>query len=201
LKVVGIAGGSGSGKTTFARELVKSFSTTNAAILSQDSYYFDQSKKFDKDGGKVNFDHPNSIDWSLMVQNINELISVGCAEIPIYDFVTHSRLKKSLLMKEVDVLIVDGILLLAVPELLPLLELKIFIDCPEEIRLERRLRRDTTERGRTKEGVLNQFYNQVKPMHDEYVGPSQKNGDLVISGLSNFSEQTQRVVKLILADS
>lgn len=170
--IIAIAGGSGSGKTTFARELQRELGDHNCGLIYQDSYYIDQSDKFDKDGGAVNFDHPDALDFKLMAKHLEALKNGKAIDIPIYDFATHSRKIESIIFPCRKIIIVDGILLLSQEVLRPLFDRSYFIDCPENIRYERRLNRDVVERGRTPEGVKAQFDSQVKPMHDQFVEPS-----------------------------
>lgn len=170
--IIAIAGGSGSGKTTFARELQKELGDHNCGLIYQDSYYIDQSDKFDRDGGSVNFDHPDSLDFDLLAKHLGELKKGKAIDVPIYEFASHSRKVESILFPCRKIIIVDGILLLSQEVLRPLFDRSYFIDCPEDIRYERRLNRDVVERGRTPEGVKAQFDNQVKPMHDQFVETS-----------------------------
>ncbi|MCO4753745.1 MAG: uridine kinase [Bacteriovoracaceae bacterium] len=170
--IIGVAGGSGSGKTTFTKRLVDSIGQDNCAIVAQDYYYFDQSKIFDHDGGRVNFDHPNSLDFNLMASHLQALKCGEKIQSPIYCFKSHTRKKETLNLSPKRFIIVDGILILSQPGIRSCLDHKIFIDCPENLRFSRRLHRDTTERGRDAIGVENQFLKQVKPMHDQFVEPS-----------------------------
>lgn len=179
--IIAIAGGSGSGKTTFARELQKELGDHKCGLIYQDSYYFDQSDKFDKDGGAVNFDHPSSIDFELMASHLRYLKQDIDVKIPIYEFSSHSRKVESIHFPCRDVILVDGILLLGQEVLRPLFDRAFYIDCPEDLRFERRLKRDVEERGRTAEGVKAQFNAQVKPMHDEFVEPSRKHASRIVT--------------------
>ena len=171
--IVGIAGGSGSGKTTFARRLCEMLGE-DCALIGQDSYYIDQSAKFDQDGGNVNFDHPDAIDFNLLTEQLKNLKNGLAAEVPIYDFATHKRKTETIRVLPHKIILVDGILILSQPNVQELLDEAIFLNVPENVRYERRLKRDVEERGRTAIGVYNQFFKQVKPMHDEFVEPSQK---------------------------
>lgn len=179
--IIAITGGSGSGKTTFARELLSELGSDLCSLMYQDSYYIDQSSKFDKDGGAVNFDHPDALDFKLMATHLKDLKEGKDVEIPIYDFSTHSRAKEVLDFKSKKIILVDGILILSQEVLRPYFDRAIFIDCPEDIRYERRLKRDVVERGRTPEGVKAQFDAQVKPMHDHFVEPSRKFATRVVN--------------------
>ena len=182
VKIIGIAGGSGSGKTVLAHWLLKYFGPERAGLITQDSYYFDQSERFDHDGGAVNFDHPDAIDFDLMAEHLETLLAGDPVDIPIYDFATHTRIEQTNWFKPREIILVDGILILGDELVRELFDASIFISTSEEVRYGRRLSRDTQERGRTPEGVREQFYRQVKPMHDRFVDPSREHADLILSG-------------------
>jgi len=197
--IVGVAGGSGSGKTTFASRLQERVGKENCSVLGQDSYYIDQSKKFDHDGGSVNFDHPHSLDFDLMGEHLQQLKSGHEIQVPIYDFATHSRSEKAISMKPSKIVFVDGILIFSQPQVVKHLDHMLYIDCPEDLRFSRRLNRDVKERGRTEEGVRNQFYKQVKPMHDEFVEPS-KDKACDIVNVDNFDDKVEKWLEKISAN-
>lgn len=194
--IIGIAGGSGSGKTTFARRLRDRLGIENSEVLGQDSYYIDQSNKFDHDGGSVNFDHPSSLEFSLMATHLRMLKEGRSIEVPIYDFATHKRQTETITLPPKKIIFVDGILIFSQPEVVQCLDYKVFIDCEEDLRFERRLNRDVKERGRTPEGVRAQFINQVKPMHDEFVEPSKVVADDIVN-VTNFDEKVELWAKKI----
>ena len=185
--ILGVAGGSGSGKTYFAKEL-KDALGSNATIVYQDNFYIDQSHRFDHDGGSVNFDHPESLELTLLAQCLKELKTGKPTEIPVYDFVTHSRQPKTINVPATKIIIVDGILIFHPDYLRAQFDEMIFFDTPESLRFERRLERDVVERGRTVEGVKSQFLKQVKPMHDEFVEPSKAHAHTVIKDLGDYRE-------------
>ncbi len=179
---VGIAGGSGSGKTTLA-ELLHDFSgLEDSVLILQDSYYRDQSHLFDEDGGKVNFDHPSSLDFPLLAQHLAQLKSGKSIDMPIYDFSTHQRLDRRIRVNPKPLIIVDGILILDSEIVRTQFDHRIFVKAGEQTRYQRRLERDVRERGRTPDGVQKQFLKQVKPMHDQFVEPSQFHADFVADG-------------------
>ena len=198
--VVGISGGSGSGKTTFARllnlRLQELHGAHSCAILAQDHYYIDQSAKFRGDGDpSVNFDHPSAIDFPLIAEHLKMLKNGASVEVPIYDFATHTRATKTNHFPTSEIVIVDGMLLLSQAVILPHLDYKVFVDAPEDVRYQRRLYRDVRERGRTPEGVEKQFKAQVKPMHDEFIEPSKTIANEVVSGLIPFDTAISRLIE------
>lgn len=170
--IIGIAGGSGSGKTFFAEALHRELGANFCEIICQDSFYIDQSSRFDFDGGSVNFDHPDSIDFDLLAKSLGELKSRRAAEIPVYDFKSHARKSESVRVEPKPVILVDGILIFHAGQVRVLFDDLVFFDTSESLRFRRRLERDVQQRGRTAEGVRNQFLKQVKPMHDAFVEPS-----------------------------
>lgn len=192
--VIGVTGGSGSGKTTFARMLQANLGDQFCGLLHQDSYYRDMHEYFDRDGGRVNFDHPDSVEFELLVRHIKDLKAGFDIEVPIYDFTTHTRQFETKPFPCRPVLILDGILLLTQTELRPLLDFAFFVDTQEDLRFQRRLQRDVRERGRTPEGVREQFFNHVKPMHDLFVDPSRKFADRMISGEKSFGPVIDEIV-------
>ena len=170
--VIGIAGGSGSGKTYFAEALRNQLGPQFCEIIYQDSFYIDQSARFDFDGGSVNFDHPDSIDFELLAERISNLKTNRTTEIPIYDFRTHKRKSETVRVEPKPIILVDGILIFHTEKVRSLFDDLVFFDTSEVLRFSRRLERDVNERGRKPEGVENQFLKQVKPMHDTFVEPS-----------------------------
>ena len=202
VKIIGISGGSGSGKTTFARGLRQTFEALPghsglADILPQDSYYIDQSHIFRGDGENVNFDHPDSLDFPLLAQHLIELRQGRPVEVPIYDFPTHQRKVERTPFKSRPLIIVDGTLILSQPKVRELLDWSVFIETSEAIRFDRRFKRDLVERGRQPDGIRKQFERQVKPMHDLFVEPSKLHATEVLSGESEFPEHLNRWARKI----
>jgi uridine kinase len=191
VKLIGVSGGSGSGKTYFAAALQRRLGGDRCAVIYQDSFYIDQSAKFDYDGGSVNFDHPDSLDFVLLAERLRDLKAGKPAEIPVYDFVTHSRKKETVKLDPRPVILVDGTLIFHAAEVRPLFDDLIFFDTSEDLRFERRLQRDINERGRTTAGVRKQFYSQVKPMHDLYVEPSKSHARTVVIDVGQFEDVLQ----------
>lgn len=196
--ILGVSGGSGSGKTTFAKRLQARLGEANCSIVAQDNYYHDQSERFDGDGGSVNFDHPNAIDFDLLSAHLEVLKRGLQVEVPIYDFATHKRLSETRLQKPSPVIIVDGILLLSQEKVRKHFNASVFVDVPEQLRFERRLNRDVKERGRTPEGVKKQFESQVKPMHDLYVEPSKLYATSLIRSLEEFDQVLEEYVQRLI---
>ncbi len=194
--IIGIAGGSGSGKTTVA-QIVRHSLKDNCAILYQDSYYKDQSHKFDRDGGAVNFDHPSSIDFKLMEKHLKAIKNGENIEMPFYDFATHTRAKETTRFEIRPIIFLDGILIFSQPAIQDCLDYKVFVSATEEHRFQRRLKRDVETRGRTEQGVRDQFFGQVAPMHNKFVEPHQREADLVLINdgeLSVLENSTQKLV-------
>jgi uridine kinase len=178
--VIGIAGGTGSGKTTVAREIVAEFTSRDVLYIQFDNYYRDLSDMPFSVRAATNFDHPDSIESELIIQHLRQLKSGKSVEQPVYDFKTHSRSNKKFLINPAPVIVVEGILTFAYPELLKLLDMKIFVDTEADIRFIRRLERDIKERGRTMDNVVKQYLETVRPMHLEFVEPSKRYADIII---------------------
>lgn len=185
--ILGVAGGSGSGKTYFAKALKDSLGD-HATIIYQDNFYIDQSHRFDHDGGSVNFDHPESLDLKLLANCLADLKSGMGTTIPIYDFKSHTRNKDQIYISPKKIIIVDGILIFYPEYLRFQFDEMIYFDTPESLRFQRRLERDVNERGRTPEGVQAQFFKQVKPMHDQFVEPSKMYANVIIKDLGEYDE-------------
>lgn len=178
--VIGIAGGSGSGKTTVIRRIVDAFGSERIAVLDHDSYYRDLSHLPFEERVVYNFDHPDALETSLMRQHLDQLIQYRPVLKPIYNFKTHCREQHTELIEPRPVIIVEGILVLAEPELVERMDIKIYVDAADDIRLMRRIRRDIRERGRTIETILEQYERTVRPMHIEFVEPSKRKADVII---------------------
>jgi uridine kinase len=178
--VIGIAGGSGSGKTTVAQEILQRVGPDRIAYIQHDSYYKDLTGLPPAQRVEVNFDHPNSLETELLTEHIEKLKRGQTIEVPIYDFSTHSRTDKTFKVNPRGVIIVEGILIFVDSALRPLFDLKLFVDTDADIRLIRRLERDITERGRTVGSVLKQYQSTVRPMHLEFVEPSKRYADVII---------------------
>lgn len=176
--LVGIAGGTGSGKTTLAEKIHEAF--PQAVLLSEDSYYKDLSHLTKEERDEQNFDHPDSLEFSLLRNHLISLKKGFSIEQPIYNFHVHAREKQTELVHPTKIILVEGILLLAAPEVRDLFDIKIFVDADGDIRLLRRIERDMKERSRSFDSIKKQYYTTVKPMHDIFVEPSKKYADIIV---------------------
>lgn len=178
--VLGLAGGSGAGKTTVLRHIIEHFGRETIAVLDHDAYYVDVADRPLEDRQAFNFDHPAALETKLMRRHLDELLAARSIEKPIYDFKTHSRSSETERVHPRQVIIVEGILVLAEPLLLEKMDIRIFVDADDDVRLIRRIRRDISERGRSINSVLDQYERTVRPMHLEFVQPSMREADVII---------------------
>ncbi|MBT3389471.1 MAG: uridine kinase [Chloroflexi bacterium] len=178
--VIGIAGGSGSGKTTVANVILEQVGKQKIAYLPHDAYYKDLSELPRTQRAQINFDHPHSLETELLTRHVQQLQQWQRIHLPIYDFKTHSRTEQTISIEPQSVIIVEGILIFAEQKLRELFDVKIFVDTDSDIRFIRRLQRDITERGRTTEAVIHQYLKTVRPMHLEFVEPSKRYADVII---------------------
>ncbi len=178
--IIGIAGGTGSGKTTVVQRIANVVPEENVAILMQDSYYNDNTHLSFEDRTKINYDHPNSIDFDLLLEHIAKLKARTPIEQPIYSYTTHSRTGDYTVIHPKEILIVEGILIFTSEELRKMCDIKIFVHTDSDLRLIRRIKRDINERGRDLEEVLNRYENTLKPMHNQFIEPTMKYADLII---------------------
>lgn len=178
--IIGVAGGSGSGKTTVVNYICDHFGPKNILRLEHDSYYRDLKHMPFEERVLQNFDHPASLETELLIRHIEALRQGYPVEVPVYDFEEHTRKKETFSVTPTQVILVDGILIFSEPELLSLMDVKIFVDTDDDIRLLRRLKRDITQRGRSVESVLEQYEKYVRPMHLKFVEPSKRYADIII---------------------
>jgi uridine kinase len=178
--VVGIAGGTGSGKTTVAERLAGAMPAGRCVTIDHDAYYRDQGHLPPAARADVNYDHPSALDSGLFAEHLRELRAGRAVEVPIYDFATHTRRTQTRPVAPASVIIVEGILVFAEPALREQMDIRIFVDTDPDIRLMRRIRRDLEERGRTFQSVRDQYYATVRPMHIEHVEPSKRWADLIL---------------------
>jgi uridine kinase len=178
--IIGICGGTGSGKTTVANRILESVRASEVVFIQQDSYYRNL-KDLPLDFRNVaNFDHPDALDNELLIHHVRKLKAGEPIDLPVYDFKTHTRLNETRPIAPKPIVIVEGILIFAEPRLLELMDIKVFVDTPDDIRFIRRLRRDIAERGRTVDSVIEQYTTTVRPMHMQFVEPSKRYADLII---------------------
>ena len=178
--IIGICGGTGSGKTTVANRILESVSADEVVFIQQDSYYRNINDLPLDIRNIANFDHPDALDNELLVNHVRRLKSGESIELPLYDFKTNSRLNETRTVEPKPIVIVEGILIFAEPRLLEQMDIKVFVDTPDDIRFIRRLRRDLAERGRTVESVIEQYIGTVRPMHMQFVEPSKRHADVII---------------------
>jgi uridine kinase len=178
--VIGIAGGTGSGKTTVAQAIYDRVGSDRIEWISHDSYYRNFDALSAEDKARINFDHPDSLETELLVRHLDVLAKGSSVEVPLYDFAAYARKSETLHVQPHKVLIVDGILILAEPELRKRIDIKLFVDTPADIRFVRRLTRDIESRGRSLQSVVSQYLATVRPMHEEFVEPSKRYADLII---------------------
>jgi uridine kinase len=178
--IIGIAGGTGSGKSTVARRIAEALPQASVAFVEMDSYYRDFSDLSPDELERVNWDHPDAFDNALLAEHLQALSNDEAVDCPVYDFATHSRSIETRRIDPADVVVIDGILLLADEMLRDLCDVKVFVDADADIRLIRRIRRDTLMRGRTLDSVLDQYMTTVQPMHLQFVEPSKRYADIIV---------------------
>lgn len=195
--IIGVSGGSGSGKTTVVNKIIKGIGEKNILLIQHDSYYRDLSHLAFEERKKQNFDHPKSLETELMIRHIQALKSGYSVEIPVYDFVAHTRSDESIKASPQKIILVDGILIFSEPSLRKLMNIKIFVDTDDDVRLLRRLKRDIMDRGRDLDGVLYQYEKFVRPMHLEFVEPSKRYADIIVPRGGENTVALEMVIALI----
>jgi uridine kinase len=178
--IIGVAGGTGSGKTTVVREIVSRLGPEDVAVVQHDSYYRDRSGISPEERARINYDHPNALETSLLVEHLRTIREGRSVDVPVYDFSTHTRTTEVAPLSPRKVVIVEGILVLAEPHLRDLMAMRVFVDTDADIRMIRRLRRDMRDRGRTLESVVEQYLETVRPMHLEFVEPSKRHAHVIV---------------------
>ncbi len=178
--IIGIAGGTGSGKTTVVHQIMNELPEAEVGIISQDSYYRENHNMSFEERSKINFDHPRAIDFELLVQQLKDLKEGKTIDQPVYSFVTHNRTNDTIITHPRKVMIVEGILILANPELRDMFDVKIYVHADSDERLIRRLKRYIAERGRDMEEVLNRYQSTLKPMHEQFIEPTKAHADIII---------------------
>jgi len=194
--IVGIAGGTGSGKTKLAKSILKYFEPEELVLIQHDSYYYNRSHLLLKERELVNYDHPDALDTVLLIDHLKRLSSGQQIHIPIYNFSDHCRSKNFTAVNPAKVIILEGILILTSEKLCDLLDIKVFIDVDADIRFIRRLQRDLRSRARSTDSVVNQYLQTTRPMHDQFVEPSKYRADIIINDVTNKAA-VESVVNLI----
>ena len=195
--LIGIAGGTGSGKTSIANYLLEQFGNDELIVIEQDSYYKDNSNLSMDERNQQNFDHPEAIDIELFNKQMESLLGGKPVKIPIYDFSSHNRIEQLQLVKPTKIIIVEGILTLYFESLRKLMDIKVFVDVPDKIRFKRRLSRDIKKRGRTLMSVTNQYESTVSPMYKQFVEPSKDFADIIITGGAKNNEAIDTLINNI----
>jgi len=178
--IIGIAGGTGSGKTTVVHQIMNELPSTEVGVISQDSYYKETNNLTYEERTKINFDHPRAIDFDLLISHLNDLKAGKVIDQPIYSFVTHNRTDDTISTHPRKVMIVEGILIFTNPEIRDLFDIKVFVHADSDERLIRRLKRDIAERGRDMEEVLTRYQTTLKPMHEQFIEPTKAFADIII---------------------
>ncbi len=202
--IIGIAGGSGSGKTTIAREIYRILNDDHILIVTQDSYYKKNSNLPLAERQKINYDHPDAFDMPLLVSQLKQLRDRQAIEMPVYDFTAHTRSDKTLHQEPADIIILEGILVLADKALRDLMSIKIYVDTDDDIRFIRRLQRDIKERGRSLDSVISQYLRTVKPMYHQFIEPTKRYADIIVpeGGQNNVAiDMLTTKIRAILDDN
>ena len=194
---IGITGGTGSGKTTILEEIKEEFSKSDIGFISQDSYYNDNGDLSFEEKNKINFDHPEAVDFDLMINHLNLLKNGKNINQPIYSFFDHNRTGKTELIKPKKIMVIEGLLILTNKKLKDLIDIKVFVDSKSNLRFKRRLNRDINERGRSEEEVIELFNKRLNEMHKLYVEPMMKYCDIIIDNNTNNSIEIDPLIKII----
>ncbi|QDJ58882.1 uridine kinase [Weissella hellenica] len=178
--VIGVTGGSGSGKTTVSQDIIKRLAGESVVMIPQDAYYHDQSDKNMDERRMTNYDHPDSLDNELLISQLKQLLERKTIEQPVYDYTNHTRSTKKVTIQPADVIILEGVLMFTEAKLRDLLDIKIYVDTDDDLRFIRRMQRDIVERGRTVDSVVNQYLETVKPMYHQFVEPTKRYADIIL---------------------
>ena len=196
---IGVYGGTGSGKTTIVEKIVSEFPSSDIQVISQDSYYKDNSDLSFEERCGLNFDHPDAIDFELLYQHVLALKNGETIQQPVYSFQTHNRTAETISISPKKILIIEGILILNYPKLRSFFDLKVFVDARSDMRMERRVSRDISERGRTPEEVLKRYMNTLKPMHQQFIEPMKIHADFIIENHKNAPVELSKLIDKINA--
>jgi uridine kinase len=178
--VIGVAGGSGSGKSTVTREVLAAVGEARVAVLMQDDYYLDERQLSFEERCKTNYDHPDAFDWPLLMQHVQALRDGQSIEKPVYDFTQHQRASQAVTVKPAPIIVVEGLFALFDPALRKMMSLKVFVDTAPDVRFIRRLQRDMAERGRSAESVIEQYLQTVRPMHKQFIEPTKRSAHVIL---------------------
>ncbi|NHR06271.1 uridine kinase [Chromobacterium haemolyticum] len=178
--IIGVAGGSGSGKTTVTNQVLETIGSEMAAVIIQDFYYRDQSHLTFEQRLATNYDHPQAFDWPLLIEHIDDLRNGRAIEMPVYDFANHTRAEETITLQPAPVIVIEGLFPLYDAALRDMMSLKIFVDTDSDVRFIRRLKRDITERGRTTDSVIEQYLTTVRPMHNQFIEPTKRFADVIL---------------------
>jgi uridine kinase len=178
--IIGVAGGTGSGKSTVARNVAQALHAESVAFIDMDAYYLNFAHLPLPERRKINWDHPDAFDWDLLIGQLARLAAGDAIEKPVYDFLTHTRSDRTVIVPPVQVVVIDGILLFSDPRVRDLCDVKVFVDADADIRLIRRIRRDMSKRGRPLDEILDQYLTTVQPMHLQFVEPSKRYADVIV---------------------
>lgn len=198
--ILGIAGGTGSGKTTVVNQILNELPDEEVTVISQDSYYKKNDHLSYKERCNINFDHPNAIDFDLLIEHVKELKKDNVIEQPIYSFVTHNRVQDTLITHPKKVVIIEGILILTKKKLRDLIDIKVFVHADSDERLIRRLKRDIQDRGRDINEVLDRYQSTLKPMHEEFIEPTKSYADLIIPN-DTYNTVAIDIVRTVINES
>lgn len=196
---IGVYGGTGSGKTTIVEKIVSEFPSSDIQVISQDSYYKDNSDLSFEERCGLNFDHPDAIDFELLYQHVLTLKNGETIQQPVYSFQTHNRTAETISISPKKILIIEGILILNYPKLRSFFDLKVFVDARSDMRMERRVSRDISERGRTPEEVLKRYMKTLKPMHQQFIEPMKIHADFIIENHKNAPVELSKLIDKINA--
>lgn len=193
--ILGVAGGSGSGKTTVVSQIIRGLDPIPVSVLHHDSYYRDRPELTPDERARINYDHPDSLETPLLATHLRELLAGRAVDEPVYDFTTHSRTAETRRIEPTPIVILDGILILAEPELRDLMDIKVYVETDSDLRFIRRLLRDTKERGRSVDSVIRQYQETVRPMHLQFVEPSRRNADVIVP----FGRENRVAISMLVA--
>lgn len=197
MTIIGIAGGTGSGKSTVVKKIVEALPPNSVAVVPQDSYYNDTTGMTVEERKAINFDHPDAFDWKLLIKHIGDLRDGKAIEQPTYSYIISNRLPETIHVESRPVIIVEGIMALVNRRLRDMMDLKIFVDCDDDIRLIRNIQRDTIDRGRTVTMVMDRYVNVLKPMHEQFIEPSKRFANIIIPEGGNNTPGIDIVCKYI----